>query len=207
MSNLKRQRSYSYIPNTDNEESFDKILENINKSSKTRTYFTDKICFLINYCSLIVTLIYNSYWVYIFQQFLPNIKEEQTKNCPNDINWNHYYSTWVIISSIKAIFLLFFARIGVGSEFDCNFFLLAIKMLSSVIPSICFIIFIPYYGVNIYDKINDWECFKLYENLSLFYKWEKIYFIFIIIIINIPIIGALAMALKEYLKSLKEKND
>jgi hypothetical protein len=207
MSKLKRQASYSYVPNTDNQESYDEILENLNKSSKTRTYFTDRICFLINYCSLIVTLLYNAYWIYIFRQFLPNINEEQTNNCPNDFNWNHYYSTWVIISSIKAIFLLFFARMGVGSEFDCNFFLLAIKMLSSVIPSICFIIFIPYHGINTYDLINSELCYKLYENLTMFYQWEKTYLIFILIIINMPIIGALAMALKEYLKCLKEKND
>lgn len=207
MSSLKRKGSYSYLPNLENDESYEEILENLNKSSNSRIKFTDKICLLINYISLILTLIYNSYWIYIFQKLLPNITEEQIKNCQSIMNWNCYYSTWVIFSIIKAVFLLLFAPIGLGSEYDCNFFLLAIKMLSSVIPCIAFIFLIPYHGINTYDKTTEGECFNLYEHLSEFYKWEKIYFIFILIVINLPVIGGLGMAFKEYIKCLKEKND
>jgi len=207
MNSFKRKGSYSYLPNTDNDETDEQILENLKNSSYSKTKITDRICFLINYTSLIITLIYNSYWIYNFQQLLPNINEEQTKNCPEVMNWNNYYSTWVIISLLKATFLLLFAPMGTGTEFDCNFFLLAIKMLSSVIPCIFFIFFIPYHGINSYNKITDVECYKLYENLTLFYQWEKTYFIFILIVINLPVVGGLGMALKEYIKCLKEKND
>jgi hypothetical protein len=205
MSNFKRRGSYSYLTIED-DETEEKILEKLN-SSYSRTKWTDRICFLINYCSLIITLIYNSYWIYIFQKFLPKIEEEQTKNCPVIMNWNNYYSTWVIISLLKAVFLLLFAPMGVGSEFDCNFFLLALKMLSSVIPCVFFILFIPYHGINIYNELKDGDCFKLYENLTLFYQWEKTYFIFIVCVLFSPVIGGLGMALKEYIKCLKEKND
>ena len=207
MSSFKRKGSYSYLPNTDNNESYEEILENLNRSTNSRTKFTDKICLLINYISLIITLIYNSYWIYIFQALLPNISEEQIKNCQIIMNWNYYYSTWVIVSLIKAVFLLLFAPMGLGSEYDCNFFLLAIKILSSVIPCICFIFLIPYHGINSYDKITERECYNLYEHMSSFYKWEKIYFIFILFVINLPVIGGLGMALKEYIKCLKEKNE
>ena len=175
MRSLKRKGSYVYLPNNDNETE-NQILKRLD-SSYSKTKWTDRICFLINYCSLIITLVYNSYWIYIFQNIIPNIQEDQTKNCPVVMNWNNYYSTWVIVSLIKAVFLLLFAPMGVGSEFDCNFFLLAIKMLSSVIPCVCFILMIPYHGVNIFNKITEGECFKLYENLTLFYQWEKTYFI------------------------------
>ena len=50
--------NYSYLPNTDNNESYEEILENLNKSTNSRTKFTDKICLLINYISLIITLIF-----------------------------------------------------------------------------------------------------------------------------------------------------
>lgn len=206
MSSLKRKGSYSYLPVDDESETDEQILQKLD-NSYSRTKWTDRICFLINYTSLIITLLYNAYWIYNFQKILPNINEDQTKNCPAVMNWNNYYSTWVIISVIKAVFLLLFAPMGVGSEFDCNFFLLAIKMLSSVIPCVCFILFIPYYGPNTFNKINEGECFKLYENLTAFYQWEKTYFIFILIVINLPVIGGLGMALKEYIKCLKEKNE
>ena len=204
MSNFKRRGSSAYLPNLDNSQSDDLILESI---VTARTKWTDKICLLINYCSLIITLIYNSYWIYIFQNLLPNIQEEQSKNCLIVINWNYYYSTWVIVSLIKATFLLLFAPMGVGSEFDCNFFLLIIKILSSIVPCVFFILFIPYHGTNSYNKTTDGECFNLYENLTLSYQWEKTYFMFILFVIVLPVIGGLGMAIKEYVKCLKEKNE
>ncbi len=206
----KRSSSYLYDYNKDDnkdENNDEKYCEDLSKGISKKKKFTDLICSLINWVSLIVTTIYNVYWINLFHQILPNVEDDQLKNCQEVFNWNNYCYTWVIISISKAFILLLCSQLSTGSEFDCNFFCLSIKILSSFIPSIVFVMKIPYYGSNIFDSINDGACFSLYENLAKFYRYESNYLIFIVCLCTIPILGGIGMAIKEYVKCLAEKNE
>ena len=43
MNSFKRKGSYSYLPNTDNDETDEQILENLKNSSYSKTKITDRI--------------------------------------------------------------------------------------------------------------------------------------------------------------------
>lgn len=203
MKNFSRKGSSGYLNYSDSySDSDEKIYDNFYHSSGSKKKFTDIICGLINYASLIITLAYNIFWVITFHQILPKLEEEHISNCQDTYNWNNYYYIWTVISLTKALVFLLCAKFGSGSEFDCNFFCLLIKTLTSLIPCIFFVIKIPYYGPNTFDKEIDKNCFTLYDNLARFYRYETYYLIFVVAISLSPIIGASAMALKEYIKSL-----
>lgn len=210
MKNFPRKNSSAYLNNiqyNNTNEDDDYIYENISLLSTKKKRITDFFCSLINTFSLIITSLYNIFWIYTFHQILPKIEEEQAKNCLDIFNWNQYYYIWVIISLTKAVFFLLCAQLSTGTEFDCNFFCLIMKILSSLIPCIMFVIKLPYYGPNSYTREADTGCFELYENLSFFYRYETYYLIFIVCLAISPILGAVAMAIKEYIKCLGEKND
>jgi len=208
MKKFSRKGSAGYLNQLEIEENDDdNFNENLQQNTSKKIKFTDIICFAINYVSLLITAIYNIFWIFIFHQILPNLADDSYKNCSEIFNWNNYYYTWVVISLSKAFIFLLGAKISTGSEFDCNFFCLILKVLSSLIPCIWFIIKIPYYGSNTFDKENDQGCYALYENLTRFYRYENYYLIFIVCLCFTPIFGGIAMAVKEYIKCLAEKSD
>jgi hypothetical protein len=208
MKKFSRKGSSAYLVDMDKDENDDeKFYENLNQNTSSKKKYTDIICNGINYISLILTAVYNIFWIFVFHQILPKLEDYSYKNCPEIFNWNNYYYTWVIISLSKAFIFLLCAKVSTGSEFDCNFFCLILKILSSLIPCILFVIKVPYYGPNTYDKENDGACNALYDNLSRFYRYENYYLIFIVCLCFTPILGGIAMSIKEYIKCLAEKSD
>ncbi len=217
MKNFSQRGSTAYIDklepslnyktyNQDNIDSDDDDFYNqLNQTKSSKKKFTDIICIYINYFSLILTALYNIFWIFNFHKILPNIEENSLKNCPEIFNWNNYYYTWVIISLSKAFIFLLCAKVSTEGEFDCNIFCLILKVVSSLIPCIFFVYEIPFYGQNAFSKEKDEACFILYNNMEKFYRWETYYLIIIVVLLLIPIIGALAMAFKEYVKSLGEE--
>lgn len=203
MKNLTRKGSSGYLISNDSySDNDEKFYENLNQYSNSKKRFTDVICGLINYVSLIITSAYNIFWVLNFHQILPKIEEDHITNCQEIFNWNNYYYIWVVISLIKAMLFLLCAKFGSSSEFDCNFFCLLLKTLSSLIPCVFFIIKIPYYGPNTFNIEKETACFDLYDNMVRFYRYETYYLIFVIGLCLSPIIGASGMGLKEYIKTL-----
>lgn len=185
----------------DEDINFDELLKE-NKNKKT----TDVICGLLNYFSLIPTLIYNIIWFFYFRSILENLNEQEVyTQCPDMFNWNHYALNWVIISFFKALFFLCFARLCCGDENDCNMICLLIKSLTSLVPAIIFTIKMPDH-INAYRSTD--ACIQLENTAKLFYKCEYIYVLFILILICfVPFLGAFGMGLKEYLKSRSYKEE
>lgn len=208
MKKFTRKGSSAYLNNLDKEENDDdKFYEKIYENTSNKKKFTDVICNYINIVSLLFTAIYNIFWIYVFYQILPKLEEEHYKNCQEVFNWNNYYYTWVIISLSKATIFLLCAKVSTGSEFDCNFFCLTLKIFSSLVPCILFVIKIPYFGPNTFDKFNDGSCFTLYDNMARFYRYETYYLIFVVCLCLLPILGGIGMSVKEYIKCLAEKSD
>src|SRR3954462_4281033 len=105
-----------------NEElNFDELIN----SNKTKT--TDLICDLLNYLSLIPTLVYNTAWFFYIRSLLENAKDEEVTHCPQLYNWINYADIWVIISNLKALFFLGCIRLCCGNENDTNILCLLIK--------------------------------------------------------------------------------
>lgn len=196
------------------------INEFLSKEMKTKKKFTDLICSLVNYFSLIPTLIYNAIWFFYFKSLLESIGgdnmppalEREVQGCEELYHWINYSLTWVIVCFSKGLFFLICVRICCGADNDCNMFCLLIKTLTSLIPCIFFIVKIPDH-VNNYKSLNlnltqgaEVEayrriCNNMADELDLFYKWEYAYMMLTISLFCFVPAGAVLMCLKEYLKS------
>lgn len=173
--------------------------------SLKRNNRTDIICQILNYISLIPTLVYNSIWYIVMSNLLKETDESEINQC-NDINrWVNFSLTWIIISVLKGFFFLCFVRICFGSENDCNVFCLILKGISGIVGSIVFVLNIPDYLTTTYSP--DTQCYKLEKSLSLFYKCEYSYILFVLSLFCLIPFGACLMGLKEYIKSRRYKSD
>lgn len=188
--------------NTTDEDIIDEFLEN--ESHKKKIDFR---CDLINYFSLFPTLIYNVYFFLHLKNILENIQESEIDTCSDLFHWTNYTLTWCIFSFLKALFFLFVVKLCIGNENDCNIFCLLLKILTSLVPSIVFILNIPDYTNKFQNsKIEnlsnaEQHCLNMTVALNYFYKWEYAYILFILfIVLSIPC-STFIMGLKEYIKS------
>jgi hypothetical protein len=166
---------------------------------------TDIICGLLNYFSLIPTLVYNTAWFFYIKGLLENANDEQVAQCPHLYNWINYADTWVIISNIKALLLLGCTRICCGNENDINMLCLLVKSLTSLFVSFIFVINIP---THLYDSPDDDSvCSRIEIALGLFYKFEYTYVLSILLLFCLIPIGGCLVGLKEYIKSRSYKED
>ncbi len=206
------------------EDIIDELINN-EKTIKSRKKISDIICSNLNYFSLVPSLIYNATWIFVIKSALEKMGSEEPslekaiEGCSEIYNWAHYTLTWTIISFLKALFLLFCVKMCIGEGDDCNIICLAIKIITSVVPSLIFVFKLPLY-VNNYNLFNKnsidlevaggnmsqmdglkFSCDQLANNLNIFYRWEYAYVIFILFIFcGIPA-GAICMCLKEAWKS------
>jgi hypothetical protein len=178
------------------------IYQSLN-SSKTNK--TDLLFQIINYISLIPTLVYNTIWYMYLSNLLKEINDNHVNECYDIHRWSNYILTWLIVSVLKGLFFLSFVRICFGSENDCNIFCLILKGLSGLVGSIVFVINIPDYITNTYNP--DTACYNLEKSLNLFYKCEYSYILFVLALFCLIPFGACLMGLKEYIKSRRYKSD
>jgi hypothetical protein len=176
------------------------IYESLNNGKKNKT---DLVCQIINYISLIPTIVYNSIWYIVMSNILKETNESETNQCYDLNRWVNYCFTWMIVSVMKALFFLCFVRICFGSENDCNIFCLILKALSGIIGSIVFVLNIPDYLTNTHN--TNTTCYKLEKSLSLFHKCEYTYILFVLSLFCLIPLGASLMGMKEYLKSRRYK--
>lgn len=181
-------------------EDIDEYLKNTYQSK--RKIVSDKLFGMLNYISLIPTLVYNIGWLYLFKNHLLIFGEEDSSACPEIFNWVNYIVTWLIINALKALFLLFCVQACVGDEFECKVICVIVKMLTSLIPAIIFVIKLPDY---LYGDFKNKHCHQLVNDLHTFYKWEYAYVLFILCLFCLVPFGAIGMGIKEYLKSRTDK--
>jgi hypothetical protein len=193
---MKKSQSFHY----GNE---DDLLNEIIKNER-KVKVTDIICSLINYFSLIPSIIYNTAWFFYLKSILEEMNENDISVCNAIFNWTNYATSLCIFPTIKALILLFCIKICVGEENDCNIFCFIVKMLTSFVPSILFVILIPNninnYRIHLGD-IEVKECDKMSRTLNTFYKLEYAYMITILVLFCLIPFGAIATGFKEYWKS------
>lgn len=172
---------------------------------------TDRICGIINFISLVPTVIYNIAWLFLLknsfngtdnQAFLEQIKlSTECSSLFNDLNTAF---VWVIISLSKSVFFLLCAKMFCGNENDCNILCLILKAVTSYFPSMYFYFKLDY-AVKIPDgylsQIGNGKCENLLYYTKYYYATERGYFIFFsILLLSIPF-GSILMAFKELWKS------
>ena len=188
------------------------------ETNRKKTKFTDVLCSLLNYFSLIPTLIYSAIWFVYLKSTLDLFIHDEAligniQGCMELYHWVNYALSWTIISFLKAVFLLTCIKFCCGGENDCNICCLVLKCTSTVIPSIIFVLHIPDY-VNKYKNYNSnilnltkvdeslkHGCDNMANVLSLYYKWEFSYMIFVLFTFCVIPAGALCMCFKEIWKS------
>ncbi len=199
------------------EEVINELLKDEN-TPRRKTKIADLILSLINYISLIPTLVYSAIWYYYLKTSLEYFVNEdallegQIQGCVELYHWVNYCLTWSMISFLKATFLLACVKLCFGGENDCNMCCLIIKSISTVIPSIIFVLKLPdtvnnykIYNTNVMDfKENDMlkvGCDNMANTLSLYYKWEYSYVLSVLFLFCFVPAGAICMCLKEVWKS------
>jgi hypothetical protein len=210
---MKLSKRSSYVID---EETIDDLI-NSEYNQKPSKRITDLICSLLNYFSLIPTLIYNIAWFFAFKRVLENMGgdllpidlDKDIQGCTEMYDWANFCITWITISFFKAVFLLTIVRSCCGAENDCNICCLLIKCVSSLIPSIIFVIRIPdivnnykafNVNMNMNLKMKD-MCDELSNSIYLYYNWEYAYILFIMFIFCFIPTGVILMCLKELWKS------
>lgn len=195
--------------------------DNSDKIKPADTKTTDYICSILNYISLIPTLINNIIWFFYFRNVLEDFDKLnvshgdhiQINGCDNIYNWANIIILWTIISFFKGILFLISSKLFCGDENDCNVLCLIIKSLTSFIPGIIFIYTLPgivhdySYTENRTSLISsDYIVMKtLCDNTAKaiykYYTWEYCYILMIIFMICFIPFSAGLMCLKEIWKS------
>ncbi len=195
----------------------DAINEILRKDSFTRkkTKFTDFIFSSLIYIVLIPTLIYNVVWYFYLKNsllFLNNeeaLGESNIQGCSDVYHWVNYSLTWTLVCFLKALFLLLCYSVCCGGENDCTIVCVIFKSLTSLIPSLFYIVKIPEYvnnykvytanaikltGENEFVKAG---CDNMADTLISYYRWEYAYLIFALSMFCFVPLGAVFMCLKE----------
>lgn len=163
---------------------------------------TDRICGIINYISLVPTIVYNSFWIYyIFSQGDKVFSTPTTEDCQLLFNSISSISTWCFLALIKAMFFLFCSKMICGSENDCNVLCLLIKALTSYFPAIYFSYTLDY--ATFLTPLQIEKCDASWNSVLQFVKFERIYIYFFTSLLALIPIGSILMALKELWKSRK----
>ncbi len=198
----------------------DAILRDLNREKPCKR-ITDILCYLSNYISLVPTLIYNVIWFFTFRDVILSVGgeilfseiETNIKGCADLYNWANYSMTWTTISFYKALFLLAIVKICCGSENDCNIFCLLIKSITSLIPTIIFVLNVPdivklyrSYNMNNISELKD-KCDILADTIQRYYRYEYLYMLSILLAFSLIPIGAMLMCLKEVWKTRGYKYD
>ena len=190
MSNIPKLRKTSSIGSLCEKE----MEELLNPRKK----ICDNCCSIINYISLIPTLVYNAFSIYYIISFLGLFE--------NDCNYFQRVTSsilnWNIISLAKAMIFLLCSKVICGAENDCNILCLVIKIFTSYVPSIFFLLYL--YEDSTESNILEKEKCKIYDNFIVFtLQVEKAYFYFITCLIAMIPVGSLIMVCKELWKSRK----
>lgn len=194
------RKSSSNSSNSISDVDIDEILTP--KKSKT-----DKFCSIINYISLIPTLVYNTYWIYVLITdtrlgiIIDGINQHD-EVCMNLSSSMSTILSWVIISTIKALTFLLLSKLICGSENDCNVLCVIIKGITSFIPAVYFYYKLSYLS-DIAGIINDSQCELLYSYVKLFFSFEKAYIYFFLFLLFLIPFGAILTILKELWKGRK----
>lgn len=171
--------------------------------------FTDKLCGLINYITLIPTLIYNIVWIYMLTSELNNSFNEESIN--NNNSGNNICSSmqtslisiysWCTISIVKSVSLLCCANFICGGENECNVICLVVKFFFSFIPSVYFVYLLDYTS-NI-NNLQVESCHNIWNYVHTYYIMERIYvYFFVVLLVMLPV-GTILLACKELWKSRK----
>lgn len=179
------------------------------ESKPTQPKFTDKICGIINFLSLVPTVAYNICWLFILKNVFENEEAFLESIKLSDDCSKLYWSLntaffWVVISLLKSIFFLLCSRMFCGGEIDCSLFCLLIKAITSYFPSIYFTYAFEYsidISKDFVDSLENEKCGKLVDYAQWFYTTERAYFLFFSILIGLIPLGSILMALKELWKS------
>ena len=124
--------------------------EYLSKIKSNDIKLTDYICSILNYLSLIPTIIYNIIWFFNFRNILENFDNLNLHNegidmtgCGAIYKMGNNIIFWTIISFLKGIILLLCSKLFCGDENDCNILCIIIKSLTSFIPGVIFIFILP----------------------------------------------------------------
>jgi hypothetical protein len=179
------------------------------ESKPNQSKFTDKICGIINFISLIPTVVYNICWLFVLKNifeneegFLESIKfSDECSKLYWSLNTAFF---WVVISLLKSIFFLLCARMICGGEIDCSMLCLLFKAITSYFPSIYFTYAFEYtleISKDAASLFNNQKCEVLLDYSQWFYTTERAYFLFFSILIGLIPIGSVLLGLKELWKS------
>lgn len=168
---------------------------------------TDKLCSIINYLNLILTLVYNTYWIYVLitDTRLGTIIDRVNQSDEVCMNLSSNMSTilsWVVISTVKALTFLLLSKLICGTENDCNVLCVIIKGITSFIPAIYFYYKLSYLS-EIAETILDSQCELLFAYAHLFFSFEKAYIYFFLFLLFLVPFGAILTILKELWKGRK----
>jgi|LauGreDrversion4_2_1035121.scaffolds.fasta_scaffold350964_1 hypothetical protein len=187
---------------------------------RNKTKFTDWLFSSLIYIILIPTLIYNAVWYFNLKSsllLLTNedwINENRIQGCGDVFNWVNYSLTWVIICFFKALFLLLCYSVCCSGENDCTMVCVMFKSLTSLLPSLIYIVKIPEYVKNyqVYsinainltgvDETLRASCDLMASTLFSYYRWEYSYMIFLLGVFCFILAVAACMCLKELWKGL-----
>ena len=212
---LKKRTSYLH-----DEDAINELLRQ-DSFNRKKTKFTDFVFGSLIYIILIPTLIYNAVWYFNLKNSLLSVNNEdlylyenRVQGCTDIFNWVNYSLTWVLICFFKAIFLLFAYFFCCSGENDCTMVCVVFKSLTSLLPSLFYILKIPDYVKNYHvyssnainlaevDKSLQSACDLMASTLLTYYKWEYSYMIFVIFVFCFIPAGAICMCIKEFWKGL-----
>ncbi len=186
MLNLRKVNSYSSID------------DDLKDALEPKKRFSDFFCAIINYVSLVPTVIVNTIYIYYISKELTSREIASSSPCFNVNNSILSILNWNVIALVKALCFLFLRKFCCGNENDCNIFCLFFKVITSYIPCLYFI-----YEFEYIEVISDIQCKKEIDFVFMFYKLEKIYFYFISLIFALIPVGVFGMVMKELWKSRK----
>lgn len=178
---------------------------------------TDYICSILNYLSLIPTVIYNLIWFFYFRDILENLDNLNLQNegidltgCDAIYKMANNIIFWTIVSFLKGVILLLCSKVLCGNENDCNILCLIIKILTSFIPAVIFTYILPgllsnysFIETNHSDMFikGKFLCENLAQTIHKFYTWELRYVIAILFCVCFIFFAAGCMCLKEIWRS------
>jgi hypothetical protein len=200
----------------------DAIYQTLQQESSLRKNikFTDWLFSSLFYIILIPTLIYNAVWYFNLKNSLllisneDWISENRIKGCYDVFNWVNYSLIWVLVCFFKALFLLLCYSICCSGENDCTIMCVLFKSLTSLLPSLLYIIKIPEYvgNYNVYsrnvtnltgvDEAGRTSCDLMASTLFSYYRWEYSYMIFVLGVFCFIVAAVMCYCLKELWKGL-----
>ena len=152
---------------------------------------SDRICGLINYITLVPTLIYNLVWIYLLTSELNSSFKDESKTNHEDNICNSLQNnlvsiyTWCFISIFKSFFFLCCSNFICGGENECNVFCLVIKTMFSFFPSAYFMYHLDY--TNNITNLQVTNCHNMWNYVNTYFIMERVYvYFFVTLLVLIP---------------------